>query len=87
MNQTPPLSEMFAELATGAATTPRWSARPARSPTASSRTRNRVAHALTDLGVGEKGRVAYLDLNNPEFFEVMVGAAKIGAAIAPLNSG
>ena len=37
---------------------------------------NRVAHALTDLGVGENGRVAYLDLNNPEFFEVMVGAAK-----------
>ena len=46
---------------------------------------NRVANALRDLGVGEGDRVAYLDLNNPEFFEVMVGAAKIGAAIAPLN--
>jgi long-chain acyl-CoA synthetase len=46
---------------------------------------NRVANALSALGVGEDGRVAYLDLNNPEFFEVMLGAAKVGAAIAPLN--
>jgi acyl-CoA synthetase (AMP-forming)/AMP-acid ligase II len=46
---------------------------------------NRVANALTDLGVGEHGRVAYLDLNNPEFFEVSLGATKVGAAIAPLN--
>ena len=46
---------------------------------------NRVANALRDLGVGEDERVAYLDLNNPEFFEVMLGAARIGAAIAPLN--
>src|SRR4051812_40950171 len=46
---------------------------------------NRVANALADLGVGEQGRVAYLDLNNPEFFELMVGASRVGAAIAPLN--
>ena len=46
---------------------------------------NQVAHALTAAGVGEGERVAYLDLNNPEFFELMLGAAKIGAAIAPLN--
>jgi acyl-CoA synthetase (AMP-forming)/AMP-acid ligase II len=46
---------------------------------------NRVANALSELGVGEHGRVAYLDLNNPEFFEVMLGAVKVGAAIAPLN--
>jgi acyl-CoA synthetase (AMP-forming)/AMP-acid ligase II len=46
---------------------------------------NRVANALAELGVGEQGRVAYLDLNNPEFFEVMVGASRVGAAIAPLN--
>ncbi|HET6626572.1 MAG TPA: long-chain-fatty-acid--CoA ligase [Nocardioidaceae bacterium] len=45
----------------------------------------RVANALRELGVGEGERVAYLDLNNPEFFEVMLGAAKVGAAIAPLN--
>ncbi|MGA9750015.1 MAG: AMP-binding protein, partial [Nocardioides sp.] len=46
---------------------------------------NRVAHALAADGVGEGRRVTYLDLNNPEFFELMLGAAKIGAAIAPLN--
>ena len=46
---------------------------------------NRVADALTAAGVGEGERVAYLDLNSPEFFEVMLGAAKIGSAIAPLN--
>ncbi len=46
---------------------------------------NQVANALRALGVGEQGRVAYLDLNNPEFFEVMLGATKVGAAIAPLN--
>ena len=46
---------------------------------------NRAAHALRDAGVGEGGRVAYLDLNNPEFFEVSLGASKLGAAIAPVN--
>jgi long-chain acyl-CoA synthetase len=46
---------------------------------------NRVANALLALGVGENERIAYLDLNHPEFFEVMLGAAKIGSAIAPLN--
>jgi long-chain acyl-CoA synthetase len=46
---------------------------------------NRMANALVAEGVGEGERVAYLDLNNVEFFEVMLGAAKIGAAIAPLN--
>ena len=45
----------------------------------------RLGNGLRALGVGEHGRVAYLDLNNPEFFEVMLGAAKVGAAIAPLN--
>ena len=45
----------------------------------------RVANALAAVGVGEGERVAYLDLNNPEFFEVMIGAAKIGSAIAPIN--
>jgi long-chain acyl-CoA synthetase len=49
------------------------------------RNANRAAHALRGLGAGEGDRVAYLDLNNPEFFEVLVGAARIGAAIAPVN--
>ena len=83
---TPPLATMFTELArtrgdhpalVGATRTVTYAELEQRG--------NRVANALRDLGVGEGDRVAYLDLNNPEFFEVMVGAAKIGAAIAPLN--
>jgi len=46
---------------------------------------NRAANALREAGVGEGGRVAYLDLNNPEFFELSLGASKLGAAIAPVN--
>ena len=83
---TPPLATMFTDLArtrgdhpalVGATRTVTYAELEQRG--------NRVANALRDLGVGEGDRVAYLDLNNPEFFEVMVGAAKIGAAIAPLN--
>ncbi len=86
MTQTPPLAEMFTGLAgtrrdhpalVGATRTVTYGELDQRG--------NRVAHALRDLGVGEGDRVAYLDLNNPEFFEVMLGAARIGAAIAPLN--
>ena len=86
MNQTPPLSQMFTGLArtrqdhpalVGLTRTVTFGELEQRG--------NRVANALLDLGVGENDRVAYLDLNNPEFFEVMIGAAKIGAAIAPLN--
>jgi acyl-CoA synthetase (AMP-forming)/AMP-acid ligase II len=86
MTAAPPLSRMFAELAE------RRGDHPALVGTQRTvtyeqlhRNANRVAHALRDLGVGEHGRVAYLDLNNPEFFEVMVGAARVGAAIAPVN--
>jgi len=83
---TPPLATMFTDLArtrgdhpalVGATRTVTYAELERRG--------TRVANALRDLGVGEGERVAYLDLNNPEFFEVMVGAAKIGAAIAPLN--
>ena len=86
MTDTPPMSEMFADLArqrpdhpalVGAERTLTYAELHANA--------NRVANALADLGVGEQGRVAYLDLNNPEFFEVMVGASRVGAAIAPLN--
>ncbi len=86
MSAVPPLSEMFADLARTRADHPALVG-TARTLTYGElhRNANRVAHALRDVGVGEDGRVAYLDLNNPEFFEVMVGAARIGAAIAPLN--
>jgi acyl-CoA synthetase (AMP-forming)/AMP-acid ligase II len=86
MTRTPPLSTLFTDLAArrgdhpalvGATRTVTYRELEERA--------NRVANALVGLGVGEHGRVAYLDLNNPEFFEVMIGAARIGAAIAPLN--
>ncbi len=81
-----PMLEIFAELArtradhpalVGAARTVTYGDLWARG--------NRAANALRGAGVGEGDRVAYLDLNNPEFFEVSLGATKIGAAIAPLN--
>ena len=86
MSKAAPMVGMFAELAerradhpalVGAARTVTYAELVQRA--------NRVANALTGLGVAEDGRVAYLDLNNPEFFELMLGAAKVGAAIAPLN--
>src|SRR4051794_38277597 len=86
MSRTPPLSQMFSELAesrgdhpalVGATRTVTYQELEERG--------NRLAQAFTALGIGEGERVAHLDLNNPEFFEVMLGAAKIGAAIAPLN--
>ena len=46
---------------------------------------NRVAQALIRLGVGEGCRVALLDKNRPECFEVMFAASKCGAAYVPLN--
>jgi long-chain acyl-CoA synthetase len=46
---------------------------------------NRLANALLAEGVGVGSRVAYLDVNEPEFFEVMLGCTKIGAAVAPIN--
>jgi acyl-CoA synthetase (AMP-forming)/AMP-acid ligase II len=86
MSRTPPLTEVLADLAerrgdhpalVGATRTVTYRELQERG--------NRAANALTGAGVGEGARVAYLDLNNPEFFEVSLGAAKIGAAIAPLN--
>ncbi|MGZ4460545.1 MAG: long-chain-fatty-acid--CoA ligase [Nocardioidaceae bacterium] len=83
---TPPVTEIFEELA-GTRTDHPALVGAARTVTYGElwRRTTRLANALRDLGVGENGRVAYLDLNNPEFFEVMLGAARIGAAIAPLN--
>jgi acyl-CoA synthetase (AMP-forming)/AMP-acid ligase II len=46
---------------------------------------SQVADALLSHGLSAGSRVAYLDLNAPEFFEVLVGCAKIGAALAPIN--
>jgi fatty-acyl-CoA synthase len=46
---------------------------------------NTIAHALRSLGVCHGDRVAYLDLNHPNFFVTMFAAAKLGAIFVPLN--
>lgn len=46
---------------------------------------NRVAHALTAMGVTKGERVSFLGKNHPLYFEALVGAAKIGAVMTPVN--
>lgn len=46
---------------------------------------NRVAQALIAEGVTAGDRVAFLDKNSLECFELMFGAAKIGAVLCPVN--
>ncbi len=46
---------------------------------------NQVAHALTALGVTKGERVAFLGKNHPLYFEALLGAAKIGAVMTPVN--
>jgi long-chain acyl-CoA synthetase len=46
---------------------------------------NRAAQALLSLGVGRGDRIVFLDKNGLEFFDLLFGAAKIGAVLAPLN--
>ena len=46
---------------------------------------NRVAHGLAALGVAKGDRVAFLGKNHPLYFEALLGAAKIGAVMTPVN--
>jgi acyl-CoA synthetase (AMP-forming)/AMP-acid ligase II len=46
---------------------------------------NQVAHALHAAGIGRGDRVAILDKNVPEFFELLLGASKLGAVLAAVN--
>jgi acyl-CoA synthetase (AMP-forming)/AMP-acid ligase II len=46
---------------------------------------SRVAQALLAEGLGHRSRVAYLGKNTPEYFDLLFGAAKIGAVVAPIN--
>jgi long-chain acyl-CoA synthetase len=46
---------------------------------------NQVAQALAAAGVGPGDRVAFLDKNTPEFFEVSFGAAKLDAVVVAIN--
>jgi fatty-acyl-CoA synthase len=45
----------------------------------------RAASLMAALGVGEGDRVAILSRNRPEFFEILVGCARLGAILVPLN--
>ncbi|MGH9170214.1 MAG: AMP-binding protein [Acidimicrobiales bacterium] len=45
----------------------------------------RVANALGGVGVGAGDRVAFLDRNGPEYFEVLFGGALIGAVNVAVN--
>jgi long-chain acyl-CoA synthetase len=46
---------------------------------------NQVARALRASGLGRGDRVAIIDRNGPEFFELLFGAAKIGAVLVAVN--
>ena len=46
---------------------------------------NRTAQGLLALGVQKGERIAYLGKNHPLYFEVLLGAAKIGAVMTPVN--
>jgi acyl-CoA synthetase (AMP-forming)/AMP-acid ligase II len=46
---------------------------------------NRVAQALLAAGVGPRDHVAFVDMNGPEYFEVLFGCAKINAINVGVN--
>ena len=49
------------------------------------RARCRVAQALADAGVGSQDRVAFLDKNGIEHFEVFFGASLLNAVCVDVN--
>lgn len=46
---------------------------------------SRVAQALVEAGISRGDRIAHLDKNSPEYFELLFGAAKIGAVLVDVN--
>ena len=46
---------------------------------------NRAAQALASKGVGKGDRISYLGKNSHLYFEILVGAAKLGAVMVPVN--
>jgi long-chain acyl-CoA synthetase len=46
---------------------------------------NRVGNALLAEGVEQQDRVAFLDKNGPEYFDVLIGGAKINAVDVAVN--
>jgi acyl-CoA synthetase (AMP-forming)/AMP-acid ligase II len=49
------------------------------------RTASRVAQGLLAEGIGPQDRVAFLDKNGPEYFEVLFGGAKVNAVNVAVN--
>ena len=46
---------------------------------------NQAAHAMQSLGIKRGDRIAYLGKNTHTYFEVLVGAAKLGVVMTPVN--
>ncbi|MEO0462474.1 MAG: fatty acid--CoA ligase [Pseudomonadota bacterium] len=46
---------------------------------------NRAANALASLGVGKGDRIAFLGKNHPAYFDLLIGAARLGAVMTPVN--
>jgi long-chain acyl-CoA synthetase len=46
---------------------------------------NRVAAALAAAGIGNQDRVALIDKNDPTYFELLFGAAKLNAVLVDVN--
>ncbi|RJP18455.1 MAG: long-chain-fatty-acid--CoA ligase [Candidatus Abyssobacteria bacterium SURF_5] len=46
---------------------------------------NRLAHALSGLGIAEGDRAAILSFNSNEYIEFVLALAKLGAIVVPLN--
>mgnify|MGYP003653964791 FL=1 len=46
---------------------------------------NRAAQALVSKGVSKGDRIAYMGKNSHLYFEILVGAAKLGAVMVPVN--
>lgn len=46
---------------------------------------NRVANALSNLGISAGARVAFLGKNSAQYFEILFGVNKADAALLPLN--
>lgn len=46
---------------------------------------NRVANGLAALGIAPGDRVAFLGKNHPLYFEALLGAARMGAVMTPVN--
>ena len=44
-----------------------------------------VANGLIGLGVRPGQRIAYLGKNSDRFYEILFGAARMGAVLAPIN--